>query len=47
RQDGTKVFYKLANEHASQLVTDAIFQAEHALTDEPGHHQRIDAEASN
>ncbi|MBU4466047.1 MAG: metalloregulator ArsR/SmtB family transcription factor, partial [Actinobacteria bacterium] len=29
RQDGTRVFYKLANEHASQLVRDAIFQAEH------------------
>ncbi|OUM39699.1 ArsR/SmtB family transcription factor [Arthrobacter sedimenti] len=31
RQDGTRVFYRLENEHASQLVNDAILQAEHAL----------------
>jgi DNA-binding transcriptional ArsR family regulator len=40
RQDGTRVFYRLANEHARQLVTDAIFQAEHALEREPRHHHR-------
>lgn len=39
RQEGTKVFYRLANEHARQLVADAIFQAEHALTAEPAHHR--------
>ena len=38
RQDGTHVYYRLANEHASRLVTDAIFQAEHALTNTPAHH---------
>ena len=38
RQDGTRVFYRLANEHAGQLVTDAIHQAEHALG-YPRHHQ--------
>ncbi|WP_308467783.1 ArsR/SmtB family transcription factor [Rathayibacter soli] len=38
RQDGTRVFYRLANEHARQLVTDAIFQAEHALGGIPRHH---------
>ncbi|NRQ51662.1 helix-turn-helix transcriptional regulator [Aeromicrobium sp. YC3-14] len=35
RQDGTRVFYRLANEHASQLVSDAIFQAEHSLDGTP------------
>ncbi|WP_417235295.1 ArsR/SmtB family transcription factor, partial [Arthrobacter sp.] len=35
RQDGTRVFYRLANEHARQLVSDAIFQAEHALGGTP------------
>ncbi|WP_264668279.1 ArsR/SmtB family transcription factor [Arthrobacter sp. VKM Ac-2550] len=40
RQDGTKVFYRLANEHARQLVTDAIFQAEHALGGTPLHHHK-------
>lgn len=38
RQDGTRIFYRLANEHVSQLVSDAIFQAEHALDGQPRHH---------
>lgn len=38
RQDGTRVFYRLANEHARQLVADAIFQAEHSLGGTPRHH---------
>ena len=38
RQDGTRVFYRLENEHARQLVTDAIFQAEHSLGGIPRHH---------
>ena len=39
RQEGTKVFYRLANEHARQLVVDAIHQAEHSLSAEPAHHR--------
>jgi len=39
RQEGTKVFYRLANEHARQLVADAIFQAQHALDANPPHHR--------
>ena len=27
RQEGTRIFYRLENEHAQQLVADAIFQA--------------------
>ena len=38
RQDGTRVVYRLANEHALRLVTDAIHQAEHALGGTPPHH---------
>ena len=38
RHEGTKVFYRLENEHARQLVADAIFQAEHSLGDTPRHH---------
>jgi DNA-binding transcriptional ArsR family regulator len=38
RQDGQKVFYRLENEHASKLVADAIFQAEHSLGGTPRHH---------
>lgn len=40
RQEGKRVFYRLANEHARQLVTDAIFQAEHAVEAEPRHHRQ-------
>ena len=43
RQDGNRVFYRLENEHASQLVTDAIHQAEHALG-QPRHHQTTTTE---
>ena len=42
RQDGTRIFYRLANEHARQLVSDAIFQAEHALDQDPRHHHTTD-----
>jgi DNA-binding transcriptional ArsR family regulator len=38
RQQGTRVIYRLENEHASQLVSDAIFQAEHSLGGTPRHH---------
>ena len=38
RQDGQRVIYRLENEHASRLVADAIFQAEHSLGGTPRHH---------
>ncbi|MHB1172535.1 MAG: ArsR/SmtB family transcription factor [Lacisediminihabitans sp.] len=38
RQEGTRVFYRLENEHAHKLVTDAVFQAEHSLGTSPRHH---------
>lgn len=31
RPDGTRIYYRLADEHASQLVTDAVLQAEHSF----------------
>lgn len=39
RQEGTRIFYRLENEHAQQLVADAIFQAEHSLGGTPHHHR--------
>lgn len=45
RQDGTRVMYRLENEHARQLVADAIFQAEHALGGTPAHHRAEQATA--
>jgi len=38
RQEGTRVFYRLENEHAEELVTQAIQQAEHSLDGQPRHH---------
>ena len=38
RHEGTRVFYRLENEHAERLVTDAIHQAEHSLGGQPRHH---------
>ena len=46
RQDGTRVYYRLADEHANQLVTTAIFQAEHSLGGSPRHHHTIDRETT-
>lgn len=45
RQQGTRVFYRLENEHARQLVSDAIFQAEHTLDGTPRHHH-VQSEAA-
>lgn len=39
RQDGTRVFYRLADEHARTLVVNAVYQAQHALGGEPEHHR--------
>lgn len=39
RQEGTKVMYRLEDEHARQLVADAVHQAEHALGGAPAHHR--------
>jgi DNA-binding transcriptional ArsR family regulator len=46
RQEGQRVFYRLENEHASQLVADAIFQAEHSLGGTPRHHHEQKAAQS-
>lgn len=48
RQDGTRVFYRLTDEHASDLVTDAIKQAEHAISNgsTPRHHHEQSPAAS-
>ncbi|MDR6636839.1 metalloregulator ArsR/SmtB family transcription factor [Paenarthrobacter nitroguajacolicus] len=40
RHEGTRVYYRLENEHARQLVADAIFQAEHTLGGTPRHHHK-------
>lgn len=42
RRSGTTIYYSLENEHVRQLVTDAVFNAEHAGHDVPPHH-RADA----
>ncbi|WP_404312104.1 metalloregulator ArsR/SmtB family transcription factor [Agrococcus terreus] len=37
RQVGTRVFYRLADDHASELVTIAMHQGEHMLGTAPVH----------
>jgi len=39
RREGTTVFYSLENEHVRQLVTDAVYNAEHAGPGVPAHHR--------
>lgn len=39
RREGTTIFYSVENEHVKQLVTDAVFNAEHAGPGIPGHHR--------
>lgn len=49
RQAGTRVYYRLVDEHAKALVTQAVFQAQHVLGGVPEHHRagdgRITAES--
>lgn len=42
RREGTQVFYRLGNDHVRQLVTDAVFNAEHAGPGVPAHHRPND-----
>lgn len=42
RQEGTRVFYSLIDDHARQLVTHAVFQAEHVVDGVPQHHLGAD-----
>lgn len=46
RQEGTRVFYSLIDEHARELVTHAVFQAEHVVDGAPPHHRGADGRIS-
>ncbi|MEA4943866.1 MAG: metalloregulator ArsR/SmtB family transcription factor [Propionicimonas sp.] len=39
RQEGTRVYYSLIDEHAGELVHQALFQAEHVIDLRPRHHR--------
>ena len=39
RREGTTIFYSMENDHVSQLVADAVFNAEHAGPGVPAHHR--------
>ncbi len=41
RQEGTRMFYTLVDEHARRLVAHAVYQAEHALDETPAHHNAV------
>jgi DNA-binding transcriptional ArsR family regulator len=38
RREGTRVYYSLIDEHARELVHQAVFQAEHVIDFWPRHH---------
>lgn len=46
RQEGNRVFYRLANEHAEVLVRSALEQAEHASSDAPAHHHSAESSST-
>jgi DNA-binding transcriptional ArsR family regulator len=39
RRQGTFFFYSIQNEHLGRLATEALFSADHAVTDLPSEHQ--------
>lgn len=39
RRAGTTIYYAIDNDHVRQLVTDAVFNAEHAGPGVPAHHR--------
>lgn len=38
RQEGNRAYYSLVDEHALQVVREALLQAEHAVDTQPAHH---------
>ena len=47
RRDGTRVYYQIENDHIRRLVTEALFNADHALGDgPPAHHAPLRAPAA-
>ncbi len=40
RRQGTQVLYRVANEHVSQLVADALGHSEHLGPGTPAHHRK-------
>lgn len=43
RRNGTQVLYRVANEHVSQMVDDALRHSEHLGPGVPAHHRGRDA----
>ena len=39
RREGTTIYYRLDNDHVARLITDAVYNAEHAGPGVPGHHR--------
>lgn len=40
RREGVKVFYLAENEHVRRLAQEALFHADHAVSDQPTHHRK-------
>src|SRR3954447_16813357 len=39
RRDGRRALYAVAGPHVRRLLTEALYAAEHQLTDRPAHHE--------
>lgn len=46
RRQGTFFFYSIQNEHLRRLATEALFSADHAVSDLPEKHQHATAAVS-
>ncbi|MDR2565131.1 MAG: metalloregulator ArsR/SmtB family transcription factor, partial [Bifidobacteriaceae bacterium] len=44
RHEGTRVYYSLIDEHAAELVHQAVYQAEHVVDLWPKHHLQVEPE---
>jgi len=38
RRQGTRIFYLADNDHVRRLAEEALFHADHAVSDRPAHH---------
>lgn len=45
RKQANQVFYRLTNDHVRQLISDAVYNAEHAGPGTPEHHQDTEVSA--
>lgn len=43
RREGTRVIYQAENDHVRRLAEEALFHADHTVSDQPAHHAAVRA----